>query len=233
MNEQARINLELLKNPNVRRYLDFIGQAEGADYATLFGGKQMTDFSRHPNIRANFTETTGKKNVTTAAGKYQFLNSTWNGLQKQLDLKDFSPQSQDLAAIELLKQSKSLGDIVAGNFGQAIEKTGKVWASLPSSTYNQGKRSWQWAAEKLGLRNGGPEKAPVVQQAPPQDLPPQMYSPEEIMPQNIPLANFAPTQDNFFDMMPKTQPMQEEAYAPMQIRYALSNMWDEAEVDNG
>jgi len=231
MNEQARINLELLKNPNVRRYLDFIGQAEGADYATLFGGKQMTDFSRHPNIRAKFKETTGKENVTTAAGKYQFLNSTWNGLQKQLDLKDFSPQSQDLAAIELLKQSKSLGDIVAGNFGQAIEKTGKVWASLPSSTYNQGKRSWQWAAEKLGLRNGGPEKVePQVQT--PQDMPPQIYSPEEIMPQTIPLANFAPQQDNFFDMMSNPQPVQEE-YAPMQIRYALSNMWDDAEVDNG
>jgi muramidase (phage lysozyme) len=233
MNEQARINLELLKNPNVRRYLDFIGQAEGADYATLFGGKQMTDFSRHPNIRAKFKETTGKENVTTAAGKYQFLNSTWNGLQKQLDLKDFSPQSQDLAAIELLKQSKSLGDIVAGNFGQAIQKTGKVWASLPSSTYNQGKRSWQWAAEKLGLRNGGPEKAPQTQTTQtPQDMPPQIYSPEEIMPQTIPLANFAPQQDNFFDMMSNPQPVQEE-YAPMQIRYALSNMWDDAEVNNG
>jgi hypothetical protein len=151
-----------------------------------------------------------------------------------LDLKDFSPQSQDLAAIELLKQSKSLGDIVAGNFGQAIEKTGKVWASLPSSTYNQGKRSWQWAAEKLGLRNGGPEKMePQVQATQtPQDMPPQIYSPEEIMPQTIPLANFAPQQDNFFDMMSKPQPVQEE-YAPMQIRYALSNMWDDAEVDNG
>jgi hypothetical protein len=33
-------------------------------------------------------------------------------------------------------------------------------------------------------------------------------------------------------MMSNPQPVQEE-YAPMQIRYALSNMWDDAEVNNG
>lgn len=234
MNEQAKLNLELLKNPNVRRYLDFIGQAEGADYGTLFGGKTIDDFSRHPNIRKSFKETTGKENVSTAAGKYQFLNKTWNGLQNQLGLKDFGPQSQDIAAVELLKQSGALGDIVAGNFGQAIQKTGKVWASLPSSTYNQGKRSWQWAAEKLGLRNGGPEKqAPQPQETFKQPIISQI--PEESMPQTNPMGDIAmQPQEDFFDQIKMyTQPVQEETYAPMQIRYALSNMWDDAEVNNG
>ena len=64
----------------------------------------------------------------------------------------------------------------------------------------------------------------------PSDFP--QFDFEEVMPQTTPLSNFAQSQDNFFDMMPKTKPVQED-YLPMQIRYALSNMWDEAEVNNG
>lgn len=229
MNEQAQLNLELLKNPNVRRYLDFIGQAEGADYGTLFGGKMIEDFSRHPNIRAKFKETTGKENVTTAAGKYQFLGKTWTGLEGKLGLKDFSPTSQDVAAVELLRESGALGDVISGNFGQAIQKTGKVWASLPSSPYNQNKRSWQWAAEKIGLRNGGPEK---MEQMPTMTETP-MLSQMPTEPRT--LAAMPKPQETFFDDILKmtTQTKPEEQYVPMQIRYALSNMWDDTEVDNG
>ena len=194
----------------------------------MFGGKQIEDFSRHPNVRAKFKETTGKENVTTAAGKYQFLNSTWGGLQKKLGLNDFTPSSQDVAAVELLKESGALGDILNGNFGSAIQKTGKIWASLPSSTYNQGKRSWQWAAEKIGLRNGGPKPK---QETP--DMPDMNYMAPNPMGDSINISEMPKPQDkNFFaDIEKMTMP--QEQYAPMQIRYALSNMWDDAEVDNG
>lgn len=131
-----------LKNPNVRKMLDVISSAEGADYNTLFGGGKFDNYGSHPNIRAGFTETTGNKNATTAAGRYQFLNSTWKKVAQKYGLKDFSPKNQDLAAIALIKGRGALGDVMKGDLNKAVGKLGGEWASLPSSTAPQPKKSW-------------------------------------------------------------------------------------------
>ncbi|WP_180072224.1 glycoside hydrolase family 104 protein [Acinetobacter sp. YH12200] len=139
-------------NPNVRKYLDFIAQAEGVKhgYNTMFGNERIASLGAHPNVRKEFKQTDGKTNFTTAAGRYQFLNSTWNNLAKQYGFRDFSPQSQDMGAIALIAQRGALDDVLNGNWQSAIQKTGKEWASLPSSTYKQGKRSWDFANKALG-----------------------------------------------------------------------------------
>lgn len=139
-------------NPNVRKYLDFIAQAEGVKhgYNTMFGNERIASLGAHPNVRKEFKQTDGKTNYTTAAGRYQFLNSTWNNLAKQYGFRDFSPQSQDMGAIALIAQRGALDDVLNGNWQSAIQKTGKEWASLPSSTYKQGKRSWDFANKALG-----------------------------------------------------------------------------------
>lgn len=139
-----------LKNPNVRKMLDVIAGAEGADYNTLFGGGKFNGYGAHPNVRAGFTETTGNKNVTTAAGRYQFLNSTWGKVAKKYGLKDFSPKNQDLAAIALIKGRGALGDVMKGDLNKAVGRLGGEWASLPSSTAPQPKKSWADIEKMVG-----------------------------------------------------------------------------------
>lgn len=156
----AQKYMQLLNNPNTRRMLDLIASAEGVShgYNTLFGNQRFDDLSSHPNIRKTFTQTDGKKNYTTAAGRYQFLNDTWNGLSRQYGLRDFSPQSQDIGAIALLDQIGALPYVLKGDFGTAIKKSGGTWASLPSSNYAQNKRSWNFINNQLG---GAVSQAPA------------------------------------------------------------------------
>lgn len=139
-------------NPNVRKFLDLIAQAEGVKhgYNTMFGNERFGNLSAHPNVRKAFKQTDGQTNYTTAAGRYQFLNSTWNNLAKRYGFRDFSPQAQDLGAIALIAGRGALDDVLKGNWQAAIQKTGKEWASLPSSTYKQGKRSWDFVNKHLG-----------------------------------------------------------------------------------
>ena len=143
-------------NPNVRRFLNAIADAEGVKfgYNTLFGNQQFNDLSAHPNVRKSFNQTNGTKNITTAAGRYQFIKPTWDGLARQYGFKDFSPQSQDLGAIALIAQNGALDDVLMGRYQNAVKKLGSTWASLPSSNYAQPKRSWDQINKYLGGSNG-------------------------------------------------------------------------------
>ena len=134
---------QYLNNPNVRKFLDVIASAEGVKhgYNTVFGNERFNNLSSHPNVRKQFTQTDGKVNTTTAAGRYQFLKDTWDGVSRQYGLKDFSPQSQDIGAIGLLIQNGALPYVLKGDYRTAIQKSGGTWASLPSSPYAQPKRS--------------------------------------------------------------------------------------------
>lgn len=130
------------QNPNVRRFLDVISQAEGTTgYNTAFGGGTIPSLDDHPRQLHDFTQTDGKANKTSAAGRYQFLQGTWDDVAGKLGLTDFGPQSQDIAAVELLRRNGSLEPLLAGDFDTAIKKSGSTWASLPSSPYAQPKRS--------------------------------------------------------------------------------------------
>lgn len=139
---------QALGNPNAQKYLRMIAQAEGTykdassdPYRVAFGGSTFDDLSKHPNVLREFKQTDGKTNKTSAAGAYQFLGSTWDDVAGKLGLQDFSPRSQDLAALELIRRNGALDDVLNGRFDQAVQKTGTVWASLPSSPYAQPRRS--------------------------------------------------------------------------------------------
>jgi len=129
---------------NVRAFLDMIAYAEGTagpnGYRTLFGGTLFDSFADHPRQSFQFTNKAGQTLRTTAAGRYQFLIRTWDALAKQLDLPDFSPASQDRAAIELIRQRGALRDVQAGRIQAAIAKCSNIWASLPGAGYNQQER---------------------------------------------------------------------------------------------
>ncbi|WP_228256330.1 glycoside hydrolase family 24 protein [Acinetobacter wuhouensis] len=162
----------LLNNSNVRSMLNLIAQAEGVKwgYNTLFGNQKIDDLSSHPNLRKQFTQTDGKTNVTTAAGRYQFIKPTWDGLAKQYGLKDFSPRSQDIGAIALLAENGALPYVLKGDYQTAVRKSGGTWASLPSSKYAQPKRGWDFVNKHLGeiamgggVGRGQQQESPQVQ----------------------------------------------------------------------
>jgi len=141
-----------LSNPNVRKMLDVIANAEGVKhgYNTIFGNERSDDLKAHPNVKKEFTQTDGKKNSTTAAGRYQFLKGTWEKVSKKYGLTDFSPKNQDLAAVALILGRGALGDVIKGDFTKAIGKLGGEWASLPSSNYAQPKKSWKDIQNMVG-----------------------------------------------------------------------------------
>jgi len=127
---------------NIRAFLLMIQYAEGTlgtnAYRMMYGGGLFFSFRQHPNqmiTKGGFT--------STAAGAYQFLYRTWAELQKQLQLPDFSPSSQDRAAIELIRRKGAFEDVQAGRTAAAIYKCRKVWASFPGAGYGQSERSLQ------------------------------------------------------------------------------------------
>lgn len=137
---------EFLTNPNVRTFLNFLGKSEGADYDTVVGGSKFSDFSSHPNKVGLVTG----DGPSTAAGKYQITGTTYKDVAPKIGVTDFSPESQDKVAVELIKRNNALDNVLKGDFMGAVEKLGGTWASLPSSKYNQPKRSQAWAEKMLG-----------------------------------------------------------------------------------
>jgi lysozyme len=125
---------------NVRAFLDVIAWAEGADYNTLFGGGTFASYADHP--RQYVSAWLGGREITSsAAGRYQFLARTWDTLKARLGLVDFSPASQDAAAVELIREKGALRDVQAGRFDLAVSKVRAVWASLPGAGYSQPEKS--------------------------------------------------------------------------------------------
>lgn len=129
-------NLDALQHPNVAAFLAVIRRGEGtADangYRRLVGGQLFDGYADHPRVRV-FIARIGQ--YSTAAGAYQFLESTWDEVAGKLGLPDFSPTSQDIAAVERLRYRRALADVIAGRFDDALKKVSWEWASLPPFRY--------------------------------------------------------------------------------------------------
>jgi muramidase (phage lysozyme) len=127
------------------------GTADDRGYNRIFGGQEVDDLSRHPDICVRFRRT-----CSTAAGAYQFLTTTWNGL----GLGEFTPANQDKGATMLIQRRGALADVDAGRFEDAIAKLSPEWASLPrwegdtQGTYKQPVKTMQELRE-VYLAHGG------------------------------------------------------------------------------
>lgn len=151
-----------LQHPNVLAFLAMIRQFESnGDYSVLYGGGHFYDYSDHPNVRVPFhnprraPHADGTPNdYSTAAGAYQINHPTWEMVWPLIDGDDFSPASQDEAAIQLLKINGALVHVVAGDFQAAIDAASGTWASLPSSNSGQRKVSMQTALNSYAGHGG-------------------------------------------------------------------------------
>lgn len=126
-----------LRHPNVAAMLRVIraGETNQADaaYRMQFGG-HLFDAPPWTHPREAVTAA-GLR--STAAGAYQFLATTWDECAKALELADFSPGNQDLAAVYLMQRRGAIGRIQAGELEAAVKACASIWASLPGSPYGQ------------------------------------------------------------------------------------------------
>ena len=131
-----------------------------AAYRTFYGGSRFSNLADHPvntgekkgiKLPDAFCKAAGLKPgcVSTAAGAYQIIRPTWNRLKAEYGLPDFSPRSQDAAAIYLLVESGAYDLIVSGDIEGAIKKASKIWASLPGNTYQQSPKSLAYAIDRF------------------------------------------------------------------------------------
>ncbi|WP_239700901.1 glycoside hydrolase family protein [Massilia sp. 9096] len=131
-------NRKYLQNPNIYAFLKAIAEAEGGGYDFKYGavkGKKndpwrFTDYSTHPGP--------GFGGKTTAAGMYQENIDTWREMGGNMGLTDFTPETQDLIAIEILRVIKAIDSIQSGDINAALSKASRRWSSLPQGKGKSG-----------------------------------------------------------------------------------------------
>lgn len=164
--------------PQRRALLDTIRLAEGTwaggkddGYGIMFGGGRFDWRKGHPD---RVVRTSGY--ASAAAGAYQFLPGTWQGIQKQrgLDPSDFSPAAQDEAALALVQRRGALDQFdKEGLSAGVLDRLAPEWASLPTkagrSFYDQPVKSRDELAKFYGQRlaalqggSGGSAPAPAA-----------------------------------------------------------------------
>lgn len=154
----------VLSDVRVQAFLHMIRVLEtGSDtgYDVFYGGSRFSDTSDHPvltgekygvPLSTSMCRAAGYADglcVSTAAGAYQFIVPTWNDMRGQYPrLPDFSPDSQDKAAVRLLRKISALQAILSDNLDSALRKASTRWASLPYSSAGQNPKSIAFALSK-------------------------------------------------------------------------------------
>lgn len=118
----------------------------------------ISDFSRHPRIDVEWRK--GAK-TSSAAGAFQVILPTWQGAAATMGITDFSPLSQQLVAVELLRQRGAIPYLLNNDLPGALKNTSlsKEWASFAGAGYGQGEHSVaklnNWFQSALSSISGG------------------------------------------------------------------------------
>lgn len=195
-----------LQSTNLRAFLAVIRAGEGTSdadgYRRHYGGRLFDGYADHPRVAIKAGQWT-----STAAGAYQFLSRTWDECRAALTLPDFSPPSQDLAAVFLIRRRGALVDAMQGRLDEAIAKCAKEWASLPGSPYGQPTRTREQAHATYAAAGG--RLAGVVQTDEPMRTEHAQSAPASPMPEPNSASGKpnAATPQPIPDTAPKESPM--------------------------
>jgi len=148
----AKITAQQAGGTNVVAFLDMLAWSEGTStspatknqgYDVVVTGADrvpeiFTDYSVHPFSRGRKSKAINRKGLTSnASGRYQFMLKDYAHYRALLKLPDFGPLSQDLWAIQLIRERRALSLIQAGRITDAIKAVRNIWASLPGAGYGQ------------------------------------------------------------------------------------------------
>lgn len=132
MANMAEVDQSLVDHPNVVAMLRVVRQGESSQsdvaYSMIVGGGRFSDFSDHPR---QYRTINGAR--TSAAGAHQITATTWGDVQPAMHLPDFSPRSQDIAALGRIAYRGALPDVLAGRLSDAVAKLRNEWTSLPGA----------------------------------------------------------------------------------------------------
>lgn len=179
----AFITAAAVGNPDVVRFLDLIAFSEGTSTHLLtrnsgydvivtgcvpageVGLETFTDYSDHPFARGRRSKVIKlpaiPANMSSASGRYQLELKWWRAYKASIMLKDFSPLSQDLVALQQMKERHAISLINSGHIDTAIEACANIWASFPGNNYGQGGHSMETLMAKFDSISLVPVLVPV------------------------------------------------------------------------
>ncbi len=127
----------------LRALHDSLAYAEGTEnrgkdgYNVAFTHRQFASCARHPNMK----NCSGRL-CSTAAGRYQFLKTTWDVVARGTGARTFEPENQEKGAAYLISRVRKVNvpsgrAMTAAEFSNAMSKLSYEWASLPPGRYGQ------------------------------------------------------------------------------------------------
>ena len=136
-------------DPYLRALMRTISAAESntADpYRLLYGGKRVKDLSVHPDECVRIVSGPNKDDCTTAAGRYQFLTTTWQQEARRYhperpawyevwERPSFEPEFQDDVMYGWLNDPEAWGfdigeELRLGNLDLVLMRLSGTWTSL-------------------------------------------------------------------------------------------------------
>jgi muramidase (phage lysozyme) len=135
-------------DPYIRALMRTISASESNDmkpYSLLYGGQYFSDWSQHPNQCIVIQAGPNNGNCTTAAGRYQFITSTWEEKARLYHPApegwlfwqhySFDPISQDRVVYRWLSDSEAWGVNIPkllkeGQLDEVLSRLSGTWTSL-------------------------------------------------------------------------------------------------------
>lgn len=136
-------------DPYIRALMRTISASESnidQPYRVLYGGELIDDLSRHPDLCITIVAGPNTGDCTTAAGRYQFLTTTWEAKAEQYHPKpvglfgvwgdySFKPEYQDVVVYNWLSDSSAWGVDIAemlrqGQLDEVLQMLSGTWTSL-------------------------------------------------------------------------------------------------------
>lgn len=137
-------------DPYVRALMRTISTSEANDrrpYSIIYRGSHFTDFSRHPQKCVRIVNGPNQGNCSTAAGRYQMINTTWYKTAKKYHPQpdcilfvfqcqySFAPQYQDAVVYAWLSDESAWNANIPqmlrnGELEQVRRRLSSTWTSL-------------------------------------------------------------------------------------------------------
>jgi muramidase (phage lysozyme) len=135
-------------DPYIRALMRTISASEANSnrpYSVLYGGQHVNNLSRHPEVCVTIVTGPNKGNCSTAAGRYQMINTTWNTIAPRYHPNpgrfmfwvsySFEPEYQDVVVYRWLSDSQFWGTDISqqlsqGKLKEVLQQLSPTWTSL-------------------------------------------------------------------------------------------------------